>query len=85
MEVRIAALSIIIEDNSAVAQLNQILHEYNSFIIGRMGIPHHKRNLSIISIVMDAPSDAINALTGKLGMIPNISAKAAYSQKHFEE
>ncbi len=84
METRIAALSIILEDTAAVEELNKVLHEYSSFIIGRMGIPHHKRGLSIISIVMDAPADAINALTGKLGMIPNISAKAVYSKKHYD-
>lgn len=80
METRIAAISIIIENPDSVEKLNNILHEYGKYIIGRMGIPYHKRNISIISIVMDAPNDVISALSGKLGMLPNVSAKAVYSK-----
>jgi len=57
-----------------------VLHEYSSYIIGRMGIPYQKRSISIISVVMDAPSDVISALSGKLGMLPNVTAKTAYSK-----
>lgn len=80
METRIAAISIIIENPDSVEKLNSILHEYGKYIIGRMGIPYHKCNISIISIVMDAPNDVISALSGKLGMLPNVSAKAVYSK-----
>lgn len=80
METRIAAVSIIVEDSESVEKLNNILHEYGKFIIGRMGIPYQKRNISIISVVMDAPNDIISALSGKLGMLPNITAKAVYSK-----
>ena len=80
MERRIAAISIIVENPQAVENLNQLLHTYGEYIIGRMGIPHHARNLSIISIVMDAPHDVINALTGKLGMLEQVTAKAVYSR-----
>jgi putative iron-only hydrogenase system regulator len=63
-----------------VDKLNSILHEYADYIIGRMGIPYRKRKLSIISIVLDAPHDVISALSGKLGMLPDVSAKAVYSK-----
>lgn len=80
MDSRIAAISIIVESPDSVEKLNNLLHEYSRYIIGRMGIPYPKRGISIISVVMDAPSDIISALSGKLGMLPNITAKTAYSK-----
>lgn len=80
MESRIAAISIIVESPGAVERLNSLLHDYSKYIIGRMGIPYQKRNISIISVVIDAPSDVISALSGKLGMLPNVTAKTAYSK-----
>lgn len=83
MDFRIAAVSIIVESPDSVEKLNAILHDYSKYIIGRMGIPYQKRSISIISVVIDAPSDVISALSGKLGMLPNVTAKTAYS-KSFE-
>lgn len=80
METRIAAVSIIVENPDSVEKLNNILHDYGKYILGRMGIPYQKRNIAIISIVMDAPNDVISALSGKLGMLPNVTAKAVYSK-----
>lgn len=79
METRIAAVSIIIENPDSVEKANSILHDYSKYIIGRMGLPYRKRNISIICIIMDAPNDVISALSGKLGMLPNVTAKAVYS------
>lgn len=80
MESRIAAISIIVESEDSVEKLNSILHDYRKYIIGRMGIPYQKRSISIISVVLDAPSDTISALSGKLGMLPSITAKTVYSK-----
>ena len=80
METRIAVIGIIIENPEAVERLNANLHEYSSYILGRMGIPYQKRNLSIISIVIDAPQNVISALSGKLGMIPDVRTKTVYSK-----
>ena len=80
METRIALIGIVIENRDSTKRLNDVLHEYGEFIVGRMGIPYHKRNISVISIIIDAPSDTISALSGKLGMIPNINIKTVYSK-----
>ena len=72
-------MSIIVESGEAVDQLNTILHAYGDSIIGRMGIPYRKRGISIISIALDAPQDTISALAGKIGNIPSVSVKTAYS------
>ena len=45
-------------------------------MIGRMGIPYHERGISIITAVVDADQEIINGITGKLGMIKCVSAKA---------
>ncbi|EKV56389.1 TM1266 family iron-only hydrogenase system putative regulator [Brachyspira hampsonii] len=78
---RIAVIGIIIEDTNAAAKVNEILHTYSDFVIGRMGIPYREENINIISIVLNAPIDKINSLTGKLGMLENVSAKALYAGK----
>ena len=79
METRVAVIGIIVEDMSSVDRLNAILHDYADYIIGRMGLPYKKRGVNVISIAIDAPSDVISALSGKIGNLPGISAKAAYS------
>lgn len=80
METRIALIGIIVENKDSAKRINDILHEYGDFIVGRMGIPYSKRSVSVISIVMDAPNDIISALAGKLGMIPQVSIKTVYSK-----
>ena len=79
METRVAVMSIIVENMDSVEPLNALLHENGQYIIGRMGIPYHKRGVSIISIALDAPQDAIAALAGKVGNLKGISVKTAYS------
>ncbi len=80
METRVALIGIVVEDMNSVMELNNILHEYNSYIIGRMGLPHREKNISIISVAVDAPQDIISALSGKLGMLAGISTKTVYSK-----
>ena len=85
METRIALIGIIVEDIEASNRINDILHEYNQYIVGRMGIPYRRRAINIISVAMEAPQDAVNTLTGKLGRLPGVSAKTMYSGKIYAE
>lgn len=80
METRVAVIGIIVEDSGSIDKLNSVLHEYRHVIIGRMGIPYKERNISIISIAVDAPQDVISTLSGKIGNISGVSAKTAYSK-----
>mgnify|MGYP005788825335 FL=1 len=75
METRVAIAAIIVENPDSVAPLNELLHEYSRYIIGRMGIPYKEKGISIISIAMDAPQAAISALTGKIGRLKGVSTK----------
>ena len=79
METRIAVMSIIVEDRDAAEKINGLLHEYGEYVIGRMGIPYRKRGVNIISVALDAPQNTIAALAGKVGSLPNVSVKTAYS------
>lgn len=79
METRVAVISIIVENIESVAPLNDILHEYGNFIIGRMGIPYREKNINIISVAVDAPHDVISTLSGKIGRLDGVQSKAAYS------
>lgn len=79
METRVAVMSIIVEARETTETLNRILHEYSEYIIGRMGIPYRQKGISIISIAIDAPQDTISALSGKIGKLPGVSVKTAYS------
>ena len=81
METRIALIGIIVEDLNTIGQVNELLHEYSNYIIGRMGIPYREKEVSIISIVIDAENNVISSLSGKLGMIKGISVKTIYSKK----
>ena len=85
METRIALIGIVIENEDSIERLNSILHEYREYIVGRMGIPYPKRHISVISIVVDAPNDVISALSGKLGMLPQVNAKTIYSKLQAQE
>lgn len=80
METRIALIGIIVENINVVDNINQILHEYGKYIVGRMGIPYKEKSVSIISIVIDADNNVISSLSGKLGMLDGISVKTVYSK-----
>lgn len=80
METRIALIGIIVENTDVVDTINQLLHEYGEFIIGRMGIPYKAKKLNVISIVIDADNNTISSLSGKLGMLKGISVKTVYSK-----
>ena len=80
MDRRIAILGIIVEDMDRAERVNELLHEYREYIVGRMGMPYRERGVSVISVVMDADTNTVSALSGKLGMTPGVSAKAVYSK-----
>ena len=79
IKTRVAIAAIIVEDPDSVATLNELLHQYSPYIIGRMGIPYKARGISIISIAMDAPQDVISALTGKIGRLKGVTAKTTFA------
>lgn len=77
---RVAVVSIVVENRESVERLNTVLHEYGEYILGRMGIPYKPKGISVLSVVLDAPTEIVNALTGKLGMLEGVSAKTLFSK-----
>ena len=68
MEKRVALIGIIVEDGEAAEQINEILHQYRDYMVGRMGI-------------LDAENDIISAVSGKLGMVKGVRTKTVYATK----
>ena len=79
-EKRIALIGVIVENQDAVEEMNHLLHDYREHIIGRMGIPHPEKKLSIISLAVESDQDTISALSGKLGALDGVSTKTVYSK-----
>ena len=79
METRVALVAIIVRENASVSALNELLHQYGSYMVGRMGVPYRSRGVNIISVAMDAPADVISELSGKIGKLPGITAKTVYA------
>ena len=80
MGTRIAVLSIIVEDMERTGQLNELIHEYSAYVVGRMGIPYREKGINIISLVLDAPQTEISTLSGRIGRLTGVTTKVAYAK-----
>ena len=77
---RIAVVSILVANRVVSDKVNGLLSEYGEWILGRMGIPYKEKCVSVLSVVMDAPVEITNALTGKLGRLSGVSVKALFGK-----
>lgn len=80
VETRVALIAVVVENTDSAEKLNAVIHEYGRYIIGRMGIPYEKKNISVISIALDATQDVISSLAGRIGRLDGVSAKTVYSK-----
>jgi len=80
LDKRLGVIGIVVENRQVVAQVNQILSEHAEMIIGRMGLPHREREVSVISLIVDGTTDQVGSLTGKLGNIPQVTVKSALTK-----
>lgn len=80
METRVALIAVVVENTDSAEKLNAVIHEYGRYIIGRMGIPYERKNISVISIALDATQDVISSLAGRIGRLDGVSAKTVYSK-----
>ncbi|CDF57364.1 TM1266 family iron-only hydrogenase system putative regulator [Thermobrachium celere] len=81
MEKRLGVVAIVVEDLERAEDVNAILHEFSSLVVGRMGIPYRDRGVSVISLIVDGTTDEISAMTGKLGKVKGVSVKSALTKK----
>ncbi|MCE5315182.1 MAG: TM1266 family iron-only hydrogenase system putative regulator [Armatimonadota bacterium] len=85
MQKRLGVVGIVVEDISAAEEINAVLHEFSSVIVGRMGVPYRERGVSVVSIIVDGTGDEISALTGRLGRVRNVSVKTALAKETRQE
>lgn len=79
---RLGFIGIIIEDREKTSGLvNDILSEFSELILARTGLPNAKENYSVITLVIDATTDELGVLTGKLGNIRGVSVKSGLAKK----
>ena len=78
-EMRVAVLAVIVRQGTQVSALNELLHQYGAYVIGRMGVPYREKGVNIISVALDAPGGVISALSGKLGRLEGVTAKTVYA------
>ncbi len=79
-EKRLAVVSLIIEKREVSSAVNAVLSGFGEYIVGRMGVPYKERGVSVICIIIDAPTEIINSLTGKIGMLEGVTAKTLMSK-----
>ncbi|HPS19617.1 MAG TPA: iron-only hydrogenase system regulator [Candidatus Omnitrophota bacterium] len=78
MDKRLGFVGIIVEDRkNAAPKVNEVLTEYGDMILARTGIPCAEKKCSIITLVVNADTDVLGAMTGKLGKINSVSVKSA--------
>lgn len=76
---RVAIVAIFIEEKSMASEVNEILHKYSKYIIGRMGLSKVEENLSVITVVIKAKQDIISAMSGQLGNLKKVVSKTTYA------
>lgn len=79
MDTRVAIIGIIVENIDSTESLNAIIHDFRDIILGRMGLPHRERGISIVSLAVEGPAGKINALSGKIGRLKGVTVKTAYA------
>lgn len=81
-EKRIAVIAVILENPKDVqGRVNGLISEFGEIVIGRMGIPNHERNIGVLSLIVEGTENEINTLTGKLGNIQGVNARATMAKQ----
>ena len=82
METRLGFVGLIIEDRERnAATVNILLSEFGDIILARTGVPCPERNCSAITLVVDASTDQLGSLTGRLGRLEGVSVKSMLSKR----
>ena len=77
MQKRLGVIGIVVQEREKSAPvINEILTGFGEIIIGRIGIPYRERGVSLIALIIEADTDQVGALTGKVGSIPGVRVKS---------
>ena len=80
MEKRIGTVTVLVKDRTVAPQVNAVISQYADIILARQGLPFRDSFVSVISLIVEVDTNQINALSGKLGRIDNIEAKAVVTK-----
>ncbi len=80
MEKRIGTVTVLVKDRAVAPQVNAVISQYSDIILARQGLPFRDSNVSVISLIVEGDTNEINALSGKLGRIDHIEAKAVVTK-----
>ena len=77
MKHRLGVIGIVVEDRrDSAPKVNEILGQFGDVIVGRIGVPYKDRGVSVIGLIVEASTDQLGAMTGKLGMLPKVKVKS---------
>ncbi len=77
MEKKYHALTLSISNrDSAYKTVTEILHNVADSIVLRVGYPLPDKDISIIFLMLKLTNDELGALSGKLGQLDSVKAKA---------
>lgn len=89
MEKRLGVIALIIEDRESAQQFNRVVSGFHDLVLARQGVPLHDRygdgrDLHVISLVVEGTTDALGALTGRLGKLRGVQVKSVLSKAQNE-
>ena len=78
---RVGFVGIIIEDRKKTApEVNRILSDFGEIILARVGLPYREKQCSVITLIVDATTDELGSLTGRLGVLEGVSVKSGLAK-----
>lgn len=78
---RVGFIGIVLEDREKSASaVNAAISDMAHIVVARVGIPYRERGCSVITLVVDATTDEVGSLTGRLGKIEGVSVKSGLSR-----
>jgi len=81
MERRIGFVGIILENREGVEAVNHVLSGHAGMILARVGLPCREKGISVITLVVEATTDELGSLSGRLGKIAGVSVKSALAKE----
>lgn len=80
MEKRIGTITVLLSNRAPSAQVNEVISSHSDIVLARQGLPFHDRPTAVISLIVEGDVNEINSLSGQLGKIPDVSAKAVLTK-----
>ncbi len=84
MEKRYGSLLILITKAQQVGIVNALLTKHSNIILSRHGLPIRVKKISLISLIVEASTQEINALSGQLGRVQYVEIKSCIHKKILE-